>query len=247
MFHQTELRDLLPGLVPFPTDVFDAEQPWLADHLLPLISIDLNILNPELAGTVVHMLCPIEPFEGYIGDGTEAHHNAFTAPNWFAFRLTDDNRYRFLGSEAYFQRAPEHGDAFTRNSDTEARTAEMFESYARARAYFEANGRLASHSRYGKGKPIEHAYLDRLGGGGEFEYGGNWANGPDVPPAFRFALDDIDQGNAAGEGSAISLNGKPLLSVAEVAGYNWCAAGADSILLFYEPESRTALFTFDWS
>ena len=34
---------------------------------------------------------------------------------------------------------------------------------------------------------------------------------------------------------------------ANVAGYNWCATGADSILLFYEPESRTVLFTFDWT
>src|SRR5260370_32782374 len=37
---------------------------------------------------------------GCIGDETEAHHNAFTAPNWFALELTPDNRYRFLGNRS---------------------------------------------------------------------------------------------------------------------------------------------------
>jgi hypothetical protein len=37
------------------------------------------------------------------------------------------------------------------------------------------------------------------------------------------------------------------MPVAEVSGYAYCEEGADSILLFYEPESRTVLFTFDWS
>lgn len=47
MFHQTDIRTLLPGMTPFPADVFSQEQPWLAQHLLPLIGIDLGILRPE--------------------------------------------------------------------------------------------------------------------------------------------------------------------------------------------------------
>ncbi len=52
MIHQTELRDLLPGMVPFPADVFTADQSWLGQHLLPLLKIDLGVLRPELAGQV---------------------------------------------------------------------------------------------------------------------------------------------------------------------------------------------------
>jgi len=61
MIHQTELRDLLPGMVPFPTDVFPADQAWLGQHLLPLLKIDLGVLRTALAGQVATMLCPIEP------------------------------------------------------------------------------------------------------------------------------------------------------------------------------------------
>jgi len=61
MFYQTDIRELQPGLTPFPTDVFAPGQAWLAAHLLPLISVDLGILRPELAGTVATMLCPVEP------------------------------------------------------------------------------------------------------------------------------------------------------------------------------------------
>ncbi|VWC81677.1 hypothetical protein BLA50215_01288 [Burkholderia lata] len=35
--------------------------------------------------------------------------------------------------------------------------------------------------------------------------------------------------------------------VAGVTGWEYRAMGADSILLFYEPASRVALLTFDWS
>ncbi len=258
MFHQTDIHDLRPGLTAFPTDVFAPEQPWLADHLLPLISIDLGILRPELAGTAAHMLCPIEPCEGYIGDGTEHCHNAYAAHNWLAFKLTEDNRYLFLGNEGYFLGAPEHEgrlaqDPFAKEHFTHV--SAMRESYAKARAYFEANGRLASYSLYGDGEAMENAYLDSLGG--EIWYG-NWTGHP--PPPSAFVLTDEagtyqkgdhtyrhDSEELTDDGIRITYEGKPFLFVASVAGYNWCATGADSILLFYEPENRIALFTFDWT
>jgi hypothetical protein len=163
----TEVRELKPGLTPFPTaaDIFVADQPWLAEHLLPLISIDLGLVRPELAGTVVHMVCPVEPCDGYIGDETEAHHNAFTAPNWFALELTADNRYRFLGNEGFFQRAPQHGGQFTKDAYACEHSDEMLASHEKARAYYAQHGRMASYSRYGKGEPMEQDYLDSLGGG----------------------------------------------------------------------------------
>jgi len=35
--------------------------------------------------------------------------------------------------------------------------------------------------------------------------------------------------------------------VGSTAGYPWRSQGADAILLFFEPETRTAVLTFDWS
>ncbi len=48
------------------------------------------------------MLCPIEPYDGCIGETTEEHHNDFTSTNWIAFELTAGNQMRFLGNEGYF-------------------------------------------------------------------------------------------------------------------------------------------------
>jgi hypothetical protein len=172
----------------------------------------------------------MEPYEGYIGDGTESFHNIFTAPNWFALQLTEDNRYRFLGQEGYF-RSPA-------NSDEKKYADQMNESYIKARAYFEKHGRLACYSWYGDGEAREEKWLDNLGG--DFWYG-NWASGADVPSAFTF-IDDSDNDRIE-----LAYQGNPFFFVADVAGYNYCASGADSILLFYEPKSRTALFTFDWT
>lgn len=255
MFYQTNIRVLQPGLRAFPNDVFIPEQPWLADHLLPLISIDLGILRPELAGNVVHMLCPIEPSDGYIGDGTERFHNAYAANNWLAFELNQDNKYRFLGNEGYFQFAPEHESTFAQDPYAKKHISGMRESYGRARTYFEANGRLASYSLYGDGTALESAYLDSLGG--EIWYG-NWTGHP--PPPAAFVIKDKattyvkggltyrdDRSKLVDDGIRITHNNNPFFFVAAVAGYNWCATGADSILLFYEPESRLALFTFDWT
>ena len=242
MSESTEIFDLRPGLTAFPeaADVFVADQPWLAHHLLPLLSIDLGLVRPELAGTVVHLLNPVEPFDGYIGDGTEDFHNAYTAPNWFALSLTPDNRYRFLGQEGYFQRAPVHAGAFLQGEQE----AEMLDSYAQAKAHFAEHGVLARDLGYGGG-PTPRAYLRALGG--DMWYG-NWAASPPVPPAFtRRDWVDPDGKPLPNDGIDIRLNGNAFFQVADVPGWNWCAQGADSVLLFYEPDSRTVLFTFDWS
>ena len=249
MIHHTDLHDLLPGMVPFPTDVFPADQAWLAQHLLPLLKIDLGVLRPELAGQVATMLCPIEPYEGCIGDETTAHHNAFTASNWIAFELTADNQMRFLGNEAYFL-----GDAAD-DEDARAHVAEMRDSHDQAKAHFQQHGCLASFSRYGDGEPEEQAWLNQLGGPIWF---GNWTGYTPLPAAFQ--LQDLagyqqrgslrfrnDSSHLADDGLRLTRDGQAVFHVASVPASNWVAAGADAIVMFYEPNSRTVLFTFDWS
>ena len=233
---ETGVWTLQPGMTAFPeaANIFVADQPWLAEYLLPLLSIDLGVLKPDLAGTVVHLVNPIEPYEGCIGQGTEHFHNRFTGANWFALELTADNRYRFLGDEGYFRLSPKRD--FELEPEDLPHAVEMRDSYAKARDYFRQHGRLAAY--FDSGMPQEQAYLDHLGG--EI-WGGNWVDTEPIPEAFDI-VDDWEQ-----EKVTITRDGKPFFLVGDVAGYNWCAAGADSILLFYEPESRTALFTFDWT
>lgn len=215
MLEEENVKTLRPGLTPFPEQVFVDDQPWLADHLLPLVSIDLGILRPELAGTVVHMLQCLDPIEGYIGDGTEEFHNEFTGPNWFAFRLTDDNRYQFLGEEDYFL------------PNDEEYVAGLDKYKARVRTYAKEHGRLAEFPRHRNGEAQEKTWLDLLGG--DF-WAGNWLT-EDPPSAFDLVEDEDN------DSIALTHEGNPFFPVA-------CANGLTT-LMFYEPESRIVLFTFD--
>lgn len=216
---------LLPGMVPFPKNVFDDDQPWLNEHLLPLISIDLGVLRPELAGVVPTLMCPLEPFNGsgYIGEETVEHHNEFTGPNWFAFELTDDNRMRFMGNKGYF-RSPD-------NDDDAATAQETRDSYAEAEAYFKEHGRVGKWSQ---------SFLDQLGG--EIS-DANWICSGDLPKGFECHINhDNDDFHVS-----FTRDGNPFFLVAAVAGYKWLSSGADAIVMMYEPETRTVLFSFDWT
>ena len=217
MFKEENLKKLRSGLTPLPDHVFVDDQAWIADHLMPVLSIDLAILRPELAGTVVHMLQPICAIDGYIGDDTAEYHNEFAASNWFALRLTEDNRYQFLGQDGYFE------------PYSEKQAAGVKEYQAKVRAYAKEHGRLADFPSYRKGQAIEQNWLDMLGG--DF-WAGNWTT-EDPPPAFEFIYEEED------DRIELTYQGKPFFPVA-------CANGLTT-LMFYEPESRTVLFTFDES
>ena len=66
-----ECTQLPAGAVAYPDaqEVFVADQQELAEHLLPLLSIDANLINPGWSGRL-HLLSPIEPDEGLVGELT---------------------------------------------------------------------------------------------------------------------------------------------------------------------------------
>jgi hypothetical protein len=71
---------------------------------------------------------------------------------------------------------------------------------------------------------------EQLGGG----VAGNGVDG--------FPLDESDRNNVR----PLTQEGIPVHLIASVAGRDSCTSGADSILLFYEPNSKIALLTLDW-
>ncbi|RTQ91568.1 MULTISPECIES: enolase [Stenotrophomonas] len=245
MQHYTDVRELLPGMTAFPEPAaaFSDDQPWLADHLLPLLAVDLGVLRPELAGTVVTLLCPIEPYEGCIGDDTQAWHTPFTSPNWLGFQLQADNRMRLLGQEGYFRRAPQHADSPLADEALRLHAEDMHRSHARTRAFFMQHGRLPNAMDSDDASVAGQAFLAHLGG--PFQ-DGNWPDYERIPEALDL---QYSQGSTLGEDAKIRIqrDGRDFFPVASVPAYDWCAAGADAILMFYEPHSRTVLFTFDWS
>ncbi|MFB2537976.1 hypothetical protein [Acinetobacter sp. c3-l95] len=104
MFSQENVVTLDADLIVYPKyeNVFAENQRWLDVHFLPLMSIHLGKINPEWHGKTVHLIQSFEPFDGCIGGWTSEYHNKFNIENWLCFRLTDDNKYKFLGEEGYF-------------------------------------------------------------------------------------------------------------------------------------------------
>ncbi len=238
---QISTTDPRISVLPDPAAVFPADQRWLARVLHPLVSIELSAFDPSWGGRV-HLLSPVEPEAGLLGTSTAAHHNDFVGENWISFRVEPDGRYRFLGQRSFFEI-----EAFEQAGG--AVPASLREVYADAAAEFagtksrwERLGALVwgdeedpTQQREGWGTDI--ALLDELEG--EPGYG-NWASFP-PPPAC--ALDEEDPGTPL-----LRLkDGRPFTYVGSTAGYPWRSQGADAILLFFEPETRTAVLTFDWS
>ena len=246
MNSREEIQELNDHLQAFPKaeDIFVKEQQWLKNHFLPLMSIDLAEINPDWAGQKVYMLAPFEPYEGYIGDNTTEYHNEYTAPNWLAFRLTEDNKFEFLGKEGYFERTAIHDWDF--DSEEEKEFQEMKEKYLQNKEGFAEYGYIPSRSYKDKEGNIHKGnLLDILGG---HIIGGNWVgtiSSKEYPKAFDMKLEYENQSSP--DWIKISYQGNPFYFIADTASYNWCGGHIDGIIMLYEPVSRIVLFTFDYS
>ena len=100
------LRDLLlpqPFLKPFPRPetVFADPVVRYERHLHPLLSIELGVVDPKLSGWI-HLVSPIEPCDGYLGDSGKEYWGPFLQPNCIAFRLKSEDRYELLGDFRFF-------------------------------------------------------------------------------------------------------------------------------------------------
>lgn len=208
--------------------VFSAAQPWLDKHFLPLISFDLASLDAALGDVRLHLVKPVEPYSGYIGEENEAAHTDYCTSNWICFRLEDDGTYRFLADEDFFldNISPDAAEYF-------AKVRNSYETLKRN--YHE----LGFFGELNENKLPEFADLpDFL----PFFWQGNWTS-EEPPPAFTVGdnYDDWD------EEAEIFYRGNRFVCIATTTGYDWGEGGADTVFLLYEPQSRLVLMTFDYS
>ena len=246
MQSRENIQKLNDHLQAFPKaeDIFTKDQQWLKKHFLPLMSIDLAEINPDWAGQKVYMLCPFEANIGYMGGNTTEYHNEYTAPNWVTFKLTDDNKFEFLGNEGFFERTKYHNWDF--DSKEEKELQEMVESYEQSKKNIIKYGTLVdtNYPEY-QGKPNRVNYLNNLGGD---IWSGNWQGSIDdgeYPKAFDMQLEYERQPSP--DWIKISYQGNPFYFIADTASYDWCKGHIDGIIMLYEPVSRIVLFTFDYS
>lgn len=226
---------------PDPADVFAPDQPWLERLLHPLVSIELSALDASWSGRVP-LLSPVEPEDGLLGEETAAHHDDFAGENWISFRLDEQGRCSFLGQRRFFEiedleaaGSPRAGELGERYAGAAAQFAATRERFARVGVLTWADRQDPTRPREGWG--FDDIIIDVLGG--EPGYG-NWT---EYPPPAAFTLDESDPATPV----LRLADGRPFTFVAATSGYPWREEGADAILVFFEPETRTVALTFDWT
>lgn len=214
-------------LLPDPSTVFVDDQKWLGDVLVPVLRVDLSAVDPTWSGwlTVVDPVEPVDGPQGTIGDATEHAHDDYAGDSWMALRLEPEGRLRFLGRRPYFlhEALRERG---------ELRGSSVEDHYARdARDRAEVSRRLL---RTGGGD----TEVFTLGGD---LYEGNWTV-VDPPAAYRYVepLDDD------GPPTVTTADGRPFRLVGQTHRWTWSGSAVASLLVLFEPETRTVLVVVEF-
>jgi hypothetical protein len=246
-----DINTLQPYLTVFPDakDVFSEPVDKYAQLINPFISIDLSAVNPAWTGKI-HIVSPVEPVDGLLGELTENAHNDYLKMNWLAFKLNAENKYELMGDFTFFARENTALKASYKDFKEEAYRKELAEAYADNQKHFaEAKEKYARYGAlYGDlGKtlaekqanwPDSYNYLDQLGGGA---CDANWCSYCD---GINMNMEDEENVYP------ISPAGNRFYFIACVPGYHYITKGysePDCIVLFYEPIERIAWLTFDYT
>lgn len=232
-------------LKPFPSAAESFTDPAEAQRVLaPLVSIDLSAANPQWSGWLP-IVSPYEPAEGYVGEGSRDVHTYFARPNWIGFELHDDGRLDFKGDWRFF--AINHSPSRGLNAHYE----DQLTAFTTSRGIAREHGKLVSSrdlQYYSEQELLTKPHDWLVDVGDPQPYGANWQD----PDLFKLGGldtegDDLDLGGMGGDDvHPLMPNGDRFHFVASVNAGHFLAHGASEVLAFFEPRSRTVLFTFEW-
>lgn len=226
---------------PDPGDVFAdpvERYAWLMD---PLVSIELSEVDPEWVGWI-HLVSPVEPIDEYLGTNTCAYASYYTRENWIGFRLDESDRYHLLGDWRIFE-AESPDETVRRNPELVKLYERRHTAYQATKSMWHDHGLLVnvdSARRYGLDWALANPreLIDSLGGDA---YPGNWAD------EQLFPLEFDENAEADPICCPLTEDGRRFRFVGAVPNWSYGVDGADSILLFYDPTTRIALETFDYT
>lgn len=225
---------------PDPQTVFSRDVEKHCEYLLPLATIDLARVDPKLNGRG-HFIQSFEPWDGVVGDGGDAYFNHYCRENYIGYQYNDDGRCELMTDFKFFELA--------RSPDNEILSdlyAKVRSGFAKTRAHFETYGVIHSRFRKPPYQPEHRNELIReIGAPSE---GGNW-------PTYDFPLHrekmDVD-GEEVDHIVPLTEDGRLFIFVGALQAWHYAQYdehfGFDcDLLLFYDPETRIGLTTFDWS
>ncbi|MBE7325491.1 hypothetical protein IEQ44_12600 [Nocardioides sp. Y6] len=214
-------------LLPDPATVFVADQPWLGDVLMPVLRVDLSAVDPTWSGSlpIVDPVEPVHDVQGSVGDETEESHDDHACNSWMALRLEPDGRLRFLGRRTYFlhETLRERGEL----------TGSPVEDHYVRDALDRAKGQLRLRRTGGKGAQVFTL-------GGEL-YWGNWTVVA-PPAAYRY----VEPHDHAGPPGVTTADGRPFRLVGRTDRWAWNDESVASLLVLFEPETRTVLMAVEF-
>lgn len=229
---------------PEPEQVFASDVEKHLQYFLPLASLDLSKINPKWSDTV-HFIVPIEPGDSVVGDTTTEFHTYYSRDNWIGF-LNKAGLYEFEGDWRLFVR-----DKFADYYQA------ALDGYDVAKQHFREHSALHNMRR----KPNEHgelfdfdrpcALVEQLGGEC---YDANWANMGNFNIARFGSWVSTDQ-RGSQEHEKVrpeTEDGRPFeyIGCVDSSAYNMSNetryTWADT-LLFYDPQTKMTLTTFDWT
>jgi hypothetical protein len=252
----SNILDPQPYLTVFPDNqsVFAEPVEKYSEHIHPLVTIDLGSINPAFAkfgwNAKVHLVSPVEPSDGHLGQYSQTYHNDYLKPNWLAFSLDKLNRYHLLGDFRFFFLECDKPDPQVRAEYLAQLSTHYDLSH---KDFIEAKARFGLYKKLLYDDSVEQrAYprriLEQLGGDALAD---NWTftaleSGVQMNRGTHTYLTRSWLGESV---YPISSRGNRFYFIASVPAYSYVkhSCGADSIMLFYEPIESIVWLTFDYS
>lgn len=206
---------------PAPETVFAGDVAAHRRVLQPLLSVDASAIDPSWSGKL-HFVTPLEPYDGLLGEETDAFHSGYCVLNWIAFHVSNST-YTFLGDFRYFKINAEGGEWLEK--DYAAKNA----SYEESKKSFAKTKKLLAPMN----RTVAVDWIEQIGGDAP---DANWC-------AFGLKVEVDDAGGA----HPLTADGRHFRHVGSLQGDHYRENCADQILLFFDPSTSTAVLTFDWT
>ncbi|MEZ6124962.1 MAG: hypothetical protein R3C49_17595 [Planctomycetaceae bacterium] len=208
--------------------------------------MDLAELSPQLTGTI-HFIQPVEPFDNVFGDGGDDFFNYYCRHNWIAYQYLENGRCSLGCDFRFFELArleSQHPESFGDAARLDAilkHYEDVHSGFRESRDYFFHHGCLYSRPEAAPTPDLRKLELLMALGGPSEEHSCNWAALSQTVPLNE------DPGNSL----PLTPDGREFIFVGELVSFHYVwsrhyALGCN-LLLFYDPMTRTALTTFDWS
>lgn len=233
---------------PDPETVFADDVETHSKYLLPLATVSLEHINPEWSGPI-HFVQPIEPHDGVVGGDTPSHHGPLCAENWIGYRIDEQGRYTLATEWDYF--LLHNLDNRTDIQPDPASKQQLREHYEKAKRSYVAN--RAHFNQFGGLHPSysweafgfwrdrdRHELVMQLGGTPGW---GNWPEIGDWPLSEYEDEEDPDETYPIPQAD----DGTDFSYIGWMHSFVYVDTSPCDLQLFYHPELRLALTTFDWS